>query len=407
LNTSFFIASHLIKGGNYTSRFSKPIIKIAILGITLGIAVMLLSIAIVTGFKAQIRDKVIGFGSHIQIVHYDTHNFLEPNPIDKQQEFLPIIKNHPEVKHIQEFANKPGIIKTAEDLEGVVLKGIGSDFDWSFFENRIIEGSSFRVSDTATTNDIVISAKIANRLKLNVGDNLVMYFFQQTTRVRRFNITGIYQTGLEEFDNLYVIADIKHVQRLNDWDENFISGFEIFISNFGNLDDVAYDINDEIGFDLNAQTIREVNPQIFDWLDLQDVNVKVILTLMILVAGINMISTLLIIILEKTQAIGILKALGMKNLSIQQVFLYNAAYIIGKGLLYGNIIGLGLCWLQYNYNIIQLDEESYYVSSVPIHIEMLDVVFLNLGTLAACLLMLLLPSFIVSKITPVKAIRFS
>ena len=368
---------------------------------------MLLAIAIVTGFKSQIRDKVIGFGSHIQILHYDTHNFLEPNPIDKNQDFIPLLKEHPDIKHIQMYAIKPGIIKTGEDIEGVLLKGIGPDFDWSFFNEKIINGSSFNVTDSATTNDIIISKKIATKLKLSVGDNLLMYFIEQPPRVRKLKIAGIYQTGLEEFDKLYVISDIKHVQKLNNWDKNYISGMEIFIHDYDDLNTIAEGINEEIGYDLNAQTIREMNPQIFDWLDLQDINVKIILTLMILVAGINMIATLLILILEKTTTIGILKALGMRNFCIQKVFLFNAIYIVGKGLFWGNLIGLGLCFLQYKFNIVKLDEANYYLSSVPIHLEWIHVVLLNAGTLVICVIMLLFPSYIISRITPVKAIRFS
>jgi lipoprotein-releasing system permease protein len=407
LDTSLFIAQKIVRAGGEKQSFSKPIIKIAILGIALGIAVMLLAIAIVTGFKSQIRDKVIGFGSHIQILHYDTRNILEPNPIEKNQDFISYIKNHPEIDHIQMFANKPGIIKTSEDMEGVLLKGIGEDFNWEFFNNRIIEGSAFSVTDTITVNDILISKNIADKLRLNVGDNLQMYFVQQPPRVRKFTIKGIYQTGMEEFDKLYVIGDIKHVQRLNDWDENYISGFEVLLYDFRNMDAVAENLRDEIGLDLNALTIKDLYPQIFDWLDLQDINVKIILILMILVAGINMTATLLIIILERTRTIGILKALGMKDFTIQKIFLYNAAFIIGKGLFWGNLFGLGISYLQYEFNIIKLDEASYYIKSVPIDLSILSILLLNAGTLIACLLMLLIPSFIISRITPVKAIRFS
>ncbi|MDQ3190089.1 MAG: ABC transporter permease [Bacteroidota bacterium] len=406
MNTSFFIANSIIKGDKQNSRLSKPIIKIAVLGITLGIAVMLLAIAIVTGFKSQIRDKVIGFGSHIQILHYDTHNYLEPTPINQNQDFLPLLQKHNGIRHIQKYAIKPGIIKTAEDIEGVLLKGIGKDFDWSFFNDKIVEGTSFIVTDSATTNDIIISKKIATKLKLNVGDHLLMYFIEQPPRVRKFNITGIYQTGLEEFDKLYVISDIKQVQKLNNWDEKYISGFELFLNDYNELETIAEEINQEIGYDLNAQTVKETNAQIFDWLDLQDINVRIILSLMLLVAGINMIATLLILILEKTNTIGILKALGMKDFSIQKIFLYNATYIIGKGLIFGNIIGLGLCFLQDQFKIVKLDETSYYLSSVPIQLELTHVLFLNLGTLLICLLMLMLPSYIISRISPVKAIRF-
>jgi lipoprotein-releasing system permease protein len=406
LNTSYFIASHLLKGKNSTG-FSKPIINIAILGIALGMAVMLLAVAIVSGFKSQIRDKVIGFGSHIQILHYDTRNYLEPNPVKKDSEMFSAILQHPNVSHLQVFANKPGIIKTGEDIEGVMLKGIDTDFKNDFFTERLLEGSFFTVNDTAVTNDVVISKNIADKLNLKLGDNLVMYFFREVTRVRKFRISGIYRTGLEEFDKLYVLADIKHVQRLNDWDPSYVSGFEIHVNDFSLVEQTAEEINEEIGFDLNAVTIRDLNPQIFDWLDLQDINVKIILTLMILVAGINMISTLLIIILEKTRTIGVLKALGMHNGGIREIFLLNASFIIGKGLLWGNIAGLLFCYLQYEYNFIKLDEANYYISSVPIHLEVLDVLLLNLGTLLICLLMMLLPSYIITRILPVKAIRFS
>jgi lipoprotein-releasing system permease protein len=407
LDTSIFIAKKIIREGGQKNSFSKPIIKIAILGIALGIAVMLLAIAIVTGFKSQIRDKVIGFGSHIQILHYDTRNILEPNPIEKNLDFTAFVKNHPAIDHIQMFANKPGIIKTSEDMEGVLLKGIGEDFNWDFFKSRIIEGDSFSVTDATTVNDILISKKIAEKLKLKLGDNLQMYFVQQPPRVRKFNIKGIYQTGMEEFDKLYVIGDIKHVQRLNDWDENYISGFEVLLYDFKNMDLIAEELREEIDLNLNALTIQELYPQIFDWLDLQDINVNIILILMILVAGINMTATLLIIILERTRTIGILKALGMKNYTIQKIFLFNAAYIIGKGLFWGNFFGLGLCYLQYKFKIIKLDEASYYIQSVPIDLSLFSILLLNFGTLLICLLILLIPSFIISRITPVKAIRFS
>jgi lipoprotein-releasing system permease protein len=370
-------------------------------------AVMLLAVAIVSGFKSQIRDKVIGFGSHIQILHYDTRNYLEPNPVRKDAELFATVLEHPNVEHIQVFANKPGIIKTREEIEGVMLKGIDTDFKNSFFTERLLEGTFFTVNDTAVTNDVVISKNIADKLNLKLGDNLVMYFFRDVTRVRKFNISGIYRTGLEEFDRLYVLADIKHIQRLNDWDPAFVSGFEIQVNDFSRVEEIAEEVNEEIGFDLNAVTIRDLNPQIFDWLDLQDINVKIILTLMILVAGINMISTLLIIILEKIRTIGILKALGMHNGGIRRIFLINASFIIGKGLLWGNFFGLLFCFLQYKFNFIKLDEASYYISSVPIHLEIADVLLLNLGTLAICILMMLLPSYIITRISPVRAIRFS
>jgi lipoprotein-releasing system permease protein len=407
LNPEFFIANRILKGDKTVEAISRPIVKIAILGIALGIAIMILAVSIVTGFKTQIRDKVIGFGSHIQIHHYDTHNYFEPNPINKNQDFLPKLKQNPEINHIQMYAIKPGIIKTKEEIEGVLVKGVGPEFKWDFFRDKLTAGEIPVITDTAISSNVVISQGLATKLKLNAGDDLIMYFIQHPARMRKFSISGIYQTGLEEFDKLYVIADIQHVQRLNDWDENFISGFEIFINDYNKLDEVADFVSLETEFDLNAQTIRELHPQIFDWLDLQDVNVKIILILMILVAGINMIATLLVLILERTNTIGIFKSLGMQNFSIQKIFLYKAAYIIGNGILWGNFFGLLLCFVQLKFEVFKLDEANYYISSVPINLDVLSILAINIGTLVICILMLLIPSYIISRIDPVKAIRFS
>lgn len=305
------------------------------------------------------------------------------------------------------YATKPGIIKTEEAIEGVVVKGIGKDFNWKFFDEKIVDGTSFRVIDSAKTNDVVISKLLASRLKLKTGDDLIMYFIQQPPRMRKFKITGIYQSGMEELDKLFILADIGHVQKLNDWDSTQVSGFEIFISKYEKLDEIAEEVDYTIGSELYAQTIHQAYPQIFDWLNLQDVNEQVILILMVLVAGINMITALLILILEKTRMIGILKAIGMSSAGVQKVFLYKAAYLIGKGLIRGNLLGLGLCLLQLKFGFLKLDEASYYLKTVPINLHFTDVLLLNIGTFVVCLLMLILPSFLIAKISPVKAIRFS
>lgn len=405
MNTELFIARRILSGNR--DNFSRPIVRIAILSIALGLAVMLVSVAIVTGFQTQIRDKVIGFGSHIQITAFNSNVSYESNPIPKKQPFYPGLEKVKGIRHIQVYATKAGIIKTDEQIQGVVLKGIGSDYDWSFFKNKIVEGKPIAVSDTGKTDEVLISRNLANMLKLKLHDDLRMYFINQNqTRARKFVIAGIYQTGLEEFDKMYVICDIAHIQKLNNWSTGEVAGFEVLINDFDDLKTMRETVKDNIGYDLKAESIRDMYPQIFDWLALQDTNVAIILTLMVLVSGIAMISTLLILILERTNMIGILKALGMKNSGIRKIFLYNSAYIIGKGLLWGNLAGITLCWLQLHFGIIKLPQESYYVSVVPINLYYLPILLINIGTLLVCMILLIVPSHIISRIQPVKAIRW-
>jgi lipoprotein-releasing system permease protein len=405
LNAESFIASRILKPDK--TNFSHPIVRIAILSIALGMAVMFVSIAILTGFQKQIREKVIGFGAHIQITRFDENSSFEPRPVSMKQPFYPGLENVKGIRHIQVYANKAGIIKTNDQIQGVVLKGVWKDYDWSFFKDKIIAGTCFYLPDTGKTNDILISKSLASLLKLDVNNDLRMYFISGSQALgRKFHISGIFETGLEELDNMYVIGDIRHIQKLNSWTPDQVGGFEVSLDDFKDLDRLEKYIYRTIGFSLDAVTIRQLYPQIFDWLDLQDINVLIILILMILVAGITMISTLLILILERTNMIGILKALGMRNRSIRKIFLYNAIYIIGTGLLWGNLAGTALCLIQMKFGIITLPQESYYVSVVPINLNILNIVFLNTGTLIVCLLMLLLPSYIITRVSPVKAIRF-
>ena len=386
---------------------SRPIVKIAIISVALGFAVMILALAIVSGFKKEIRDKVIGFGSHIQIGNYDENNSYESKPIDRNQSSILALKQMPGISHIEVFATKAGIIKTNDELQGVVAKGIGSDFDWSYFGKKIIEGSYFVVNDSVKSDAVVISKNISKKLNLHVGDYLVMYFIQQPPRVRKFIIRGIYETGLEEFDDLYVFCDLAHIQKLNDWNKNQVGGFEINISDFNKLDETGNDVYASIGSDLNARTIKEIYPQLFDWLKLQDVNGIIIIILMLIVAGINMISALIIIILERINMIGTLKALGAVNFSVRKIFIYVAAFLIGRGLLWGNITGIGLVLLQNYFHLIHLDQQSYYIAYVPVNISVFYFILLNLGTLLFCLVMMVLPTLIITKISPLKALRFS
>lgn len=404
MNIELFLAQRLNKQSS--SRFSRPIIRIATLAITLSVAVMILATAIVTGFQKEIRDKVIGFGSHIQITHFSDGNSYESQKISKIDSLKASLKGIPEITHIQSFASKAGIIKTKEEIQGVVLKGVGSDFNASFFEQNLKSGTIEAYNDTLTSSRVLISNKLAKKLQLQVNDKMVMYFVQQPPRARTFVIGGIYETGLAEFDELMVVGDIRHIQKLNGWKTNESGGLEVSIENFDKIDAITQKVYQQLGFDLNAQSIQELHPQIFDWLKLQDLNVQVIIILMVIVAAINMITALLILILERTQLIGTLKALGATNWNIRKVFLYNAAYLIGKGLFWGNIVGIGLALIQYYFEPIQLDEVTYYMSVVPIHLKLLHLFLLNLGALIICWSALIIPSYLISKTTPIKAIRF-
>jgi lipoprotein-releasing system permease protein len=413
MNLPFFIAQRLIKGRSRETSFSRPINVIAIVGIAMGLAVMIVAVAVLTGFKKQIREKVVGFGSHIQIVNFDSNLSFETAPISDTQKFIPVIRNTPGIKHVQIFATKAGIIKTDEDIQGVVLKGIGKDFDWSYFARNMVEGSVFTVNDTSRSDKIVISRKISDMLRLGTGDTVAMIFVQDPPRMRKFTISGIYETSLEEFDKMYIFCDIAQIQRLNGWSRDQVSGFEVYIEDFDRMEEMTTVVRDAIGYRLmedetryKVVNIRTKYPQIFDWLNFQDVNVIIIILLMIIVAGFNMISGLLILILEKTNMIGILKALGSDDKTIRRMFLYQAAYLIGKGLLWGNVIGLGLAFFQLKTGAFTLDPSSYYIKTIPINLELAHIVLLNAGTMLAILIMLLVPSKLISRITPVKAIKY-
>lgn len=407
MNFELFIAKKIIKSNSGTTRGTKPIVKIATFGISIGLAVMILSSAIVTGFQTQIRNKVIGFGSHIQVTSFDSNNSIEAQPINKNQPFYPHIDTVNGIHHIQYYANKAGILKKEENIHGVILKGVGPDYNWSFFSENIIEGSTLQLSDSLKSNETVISTSIADALNLQLGDKITAYFIQDPPRVRKFEIVGIYETGMEKFDDHYILIDIQHIQKLNQWSADQISGFEILLDDYSQLEHIDQFIYENIGYELNTTKITDRHREIFNWLELQDWNVVIIITLMILVAGINMISALLILILERTNMIGLLKALGIQNISIRKIFLYNAAYLIIQGLFFGNLIGLGICFIQSHFGWIKLPKESYYISEVPINLTIQNVLILNLGTFILCLLMLIIPSYIVTKITPVKAIRFN
>ncbi len=416
MNIERFIAKRIIQGTEGANQLSRPIVKISVLGIALGIAVMILSVAVVTGFQEEVRNKLIGFDAHIRITNYDNNVSDEPLPITNQQSFLEVLKANTDIKHIQAYALKSGVVKTKEDNEGVLIKGIGKDYDWSFIQSNMKEGTVFSVSDTGLSRSVVVSRSLAGRLGLKLNEKMVIYFLTKKTdsthtnyeqRAKVFYVSGIYETGFEEIDQKLVLVDIGQVQKLNYWQKDQIAGFEITINDYSKMETLGEEVNVMIGQGLVAQTVKETNPTIFSWLDLMDINAWIILVLMVIVAGINMISALLILILERTNMIGMLKAMGAGNGAIQKIFLYNAAYLIGKGLLWGNLLGIGIALLQYYTGVFTLDAKTYYISQIPVNLEIIPILLLNIGTLLCCLFMLIIPSFIVSKITPVKAIRYS
>jgi lipoprotein-releasing system permease protein len=414
LNTELFIARRLFLSRDQSQHLSRRIVRLAIAGISLGMVVMILAVAIVVGFQQQVENKVNGFAAHLQIVNYDNNQSYQTRPISTDQVPISRIKSIAGISHIQKFATKPGMIKVEDEIQGVVLKGISEDFDWSFFEKNKVSGVKIRL-DSARTDQIWLSEQLAEKLKLKLGNPFRMYFLnenEKVPRIRQFTVGGIYRTGLEEFDLMFVLADIRHIQRLNSWTENQVSGYELFINNTDHLDDLEVQVRNEVILaQRDEASLQVVNtkrkfPQIFDWLDLLDMNVWIILALMIIVAGFNMISGLLVIILERTQMIGILKSMGAANVNIRKVFLYLSAFLVGKGLLWGNLLGTSLCLIQYYFKVVHLDPTSYYVSTVPVNLSFTHLLLLNLGALAVTMLMLIAPSWFVSRISPEKTIRF-
>lgn len=408
-----FIAKRLSSGKEGKNNLSRPFITIATVAVALSLAVMIISVAVVTGFKNEISEKTIGFGSHIQILNLDRNVSFETSPISSNQDFLPQVKAIKGIKHIQVFAVKPGIIKTDNDIQGIVLKGVGFDFDWSFFQKNMVDGEIFTLNDSILSNGAVISKTISQLLRLKVGDTFDMFFVQDPPRVRRFTVNGIYDSKMAEFDKMFVFADLRHIQRLNGWTSDQVSGFEVFIDDFNRVDFLKYEVEDIVAFvfmqdgsRLMVQSIIDKYPQIFDWLGLQDLNVIVLLVLMLAVAGINMISGLLIIILERTNMIGVLKALGAENGLIRKIFIIQSGFIVGRGLIFGNIIGLLIAFLQLKFGIIKLDEANYYLSSVPINLDFINILLLNLATFAVTILMLVVPSMVISRISPDKTIKY-
>lgn len=414
MNLELFIARRLVSKQHTGNSFSRPIVSVAIGGIAIGLAVMIVSVAIVTGFKNEISEKVIGFGSHLQIVNYDNNSSYETFPITQEQDWLDDITQIDGIRSVNKFIVKAGIAKTEEELHGVVFKGIDTDYNWQFFKQYMVRGDTLIINDSSKINNVVISEYIAKVLQLEVGDDIGAYFIQDPPRMRKFTVAGIYNTQLVDLDKLFILVDIKHLRKLNDWEDDQITGFEIQVEDFNNLIEYEKDVNRLVGNNfspdgslLQVRSIKDEYPGIFDWLSLLDINVWIILILMLAVAGFNMVSGLLVIILERVNMIGVMKSMGARNFQIEKVFVYFAGFLISRGLLIGNVLGIGLCLIQKYTGVIQLDPESYYVATVPINLDILYILGLNIGSLIITVLIMILPAKIISKINPADSIRFN
>ncbi|MGB6153785.1 MAG: FtsX-like permease family protein [Pricia sp.] len=421
MNFEYFLAKRLIKGAAHKVSISAPIIKIAIAAIALGVIMMLVALSTGVGLKYKIREKVAAFNGHIQISNYDNNaSDVSVLPVSLDQEFYPEFKSVEGIANIQAVASKGGIIRTENTFEGVIAKGVGSDYNWSVFEEYLVAG---RLPDYSgkLNEEVLMSRLMANRLQLKTGDSFFSFFLKddnvydddtdvdklQLPNQRKFTITGLYDSGFEEFDGLYLFTDIRHIQRMNNWDTDQVGNFEVFLDSFDDIDAKSKEIYGKTLSSLDTQTIIDKYYKIFEWISLFDFNIILIIGIVIIVSGFNMITALLVLILERTQMIGILKALGSANWSIRKTFLYNAAYLIGIGLFWGNLIGLGAIFVQDRFKVVKFpNPQEYYIDYVPVHIDGVTVLLLNIGVLVLCLMMLLLPSYIITKITPVKAIKF-
>jgi len=415
LNLEFFIANRLVRDSGNKSNISSPIIKIAISAIALGVVMILIAIATGRGLQERIRQKIASLNGHIQIFNYDTNRSeVSIIPISTEEDFYrdPHFFNQEEKKvlHIQSVITKGGIIRTEKTFEGIIAKGVGKDFDWQYMKEYLKKGKLPNFSLDIISNEVLISEYLANRLELSVGDICNTFFLREDNisipNQRNFRIVGIYSSGFQQFDETYILVDIRQLQKINKWTSNQTGLFEVFIKDFDQMSSVGEYVYNHIPAEYDSQTIAQKYPTIFDWFHTFDLNIIIIISIMVIVGGVNMITAILVLILERTPMIGILKALGATNWNIRKIFLYNAAYLIGLGLFWGNIIGMVLLLIQYYFSPLKLDPSIYYVSEVPIYLHVSYVVVLNIGILVICLLMLLIPSYIVSKISPIKAMKF-
>ena len=414
MNLPLFIARRINGSEGQRREVSRPAIRIATIGVAIGLAVMIITVSVVFGFKHTIRDKVVGFGSHIQVENYMAQQLSAPVPISISDSLMKVMKQLPGIRHVERYALTQGILKTDDDFLGVAFKGVGSDYDTTFLSEHIVEGKMPKFSDGQSKYPLLISRMMADKLRLKAGEKVYAYFIgNDDVRARKFTITGIYETNMTQFDQSLCFTDYNVPIRLNGWEPDQCSGAELLVDDFDQLEQVAEEVvakvnrrTDKYGAIITSQTIREAHPHVFQWLELLDINVWIILALMICVAGFTMISGLLIIILERTQMIGILKALGMRNKTVRHTFLWFAAFIIGRGMLVGDIIGIGLVVLQQQTGFIHLDPASYYVDTAPMELNIPIIVLLNVVTLLVSLFVLIAPSFLISHIHPARSMRY-
>lgn len=421
LSVEKFIANRISRSDGDKSNISKPIVKIGIIGIVLGVSVMLLTVSIVLGFKKAITDKITGLTTHIAVSNINVNPSNEPEPIIISADTLKMLKALPMVELVQKTAFKNGILKTKTEDEGILLKGVDGDYDFDFLKQHVVEGRLPFFNDSAASKDILISQSLAGKLDLKLGEKMQVYFISQhevydsaaggtVTKYeqmsRRLTICGIFKTSFADFDDNLTFVDLKQIQKLNFWDKGLVGNYEIKIKDFGKLDETKELVQDLLGYNFNVNTVKEIYYNIFIWLDKLDINGVIIVVLMIIVAVINMITALLILILERTNMVGLVKALGMTNVDVRKVFMYISIRLIGRGLLWGNIVGIGLCYLQYYFKLVKLDSSTYYVDTVAIDINWAYFGILNLGTFLTCVLMLFLPTIIITRLTPIKTLRF-
>lgn len=410
MNLEYFISKRLITALDHKSSISAPIIKIAIAAIAIGMIMMIISVATGIGLQQKIRQKVAAFNGHIIITNYDENQSqLSLTPISTHQDFYPKFKNVEGINHVQAVATKSGIIRTETAFEGIIFKGVGKEYRWNNLQEYLVSGKLPNLKNQLN-NEVLISEFLANRLNLKVGDTFNTFFMKEDTNqkpnLRVFKITGIFNSGFQEFDATYIIGDIRHIQRINKWESDQVGAFEVFVDDFNAIKEKGQEVYEKTGSTLDTQTIIDKYYYIFEWLKLFDFNIIVILIIMIAVATINMVVALLVLILERTQMIGILKSMGANNWTVRKIFLYNAFYLITKGLFWGNLIGVGMLLIQQNFGVIKLNPENYYVNEAPVFIDFGTIFLLNIGTILICLLILLIPSYIITKISPIKAIRF-
>lgn len=414
MNLPLFLARKIYKDTDAKKQVSRPAIVISTLGVAIGLAVMIVSVAVIVGFKHQVREKIVGFSSHIQVTEVTSAGSYDMQPIQLTDSLLAALSDHDGVKHVQRYVLKPGMIKTDLAFQGVVVKGIGPEYDRSFFLGNLVEGEFPQFSDSATTNRVVISKSLADKLELKLGDKIDTYYIENNVRARRLQIVGIYQTYFTEFDNLFLFTDLCMVNRLNLWKSDQVSGLEIELHEDADLEEITFEIGEEMynkvdgyGNEYCAVNVEQLNPSIFAWLDVLNVNIWVILALMIGIAGFTMISGLLIIIIERTSMIGMLKSVGAKNTLIRHLFLWLSVFLIGKGMFWGNVLGLGVYFVQKYFGLIPLpDAETYYMDTVPVSLSIEHIILLNVGTLVVSVLMLIGPSYIIARINPASSIRY-